>query len=188
MLVEATMHFAAAVVTEEKPTETILAETLAPFGCAAGFEAKWDWYALGGRFSGRLDPHDISETITGGFEYPDDELPLLPKQMTDSGVDALRIGNLKSFLWFLPPKALLVASQWHEIRTCTWDPGSPPFVAAYLGDIDPSAPVLSKPELLTIAEPWDQLFSEVIDRGPDERWISIVDYRPPWRAPSRRRR
>jgi hypothetical protein len=51
------MHFAVAVVTQEKPTESMLADALAPFGPAGAAEAKWDWYALGGRFSGHLLRH-----------------------------------------------------------------------------------------------------------------------------------
>src|SRR5271165_1836070 len=38
------MHFALAVVTDDKPTESMLADALAPFGPARS-EPKWDWIA-----------------------------------------------------------------------------------------------------------------------------------------------
>jgi hypothetical protein len=40
------MHFAVAVVTQEKPTDRSLADVLAPFGPAEGAAGIWDWYAL----------------------------------------------------------------------------------------------------------------------------------------------
>ena len=85
------MHIAALVVTSKKPTKSILVEALTPFGQAAGAKFKLDWWALGGRFSGQLIPHDKRDTVTGGLAYPDDELPLVPNDRHEPGpgVDAL---------------------------------------------------------------------------------------------------
>jgi hypothetical protein len=179
------MHFAVAIVTKEKPTEAILAETLAPFGPAAGIEAKWDWLALGGRFSGLLCPKQIADTVTGGVEYPDDELPLMPIRRCGPGVDALQNGNLESFNWTVPPRVLVTDGQWLEAEPLTVDYGGPPLRSLYLGDIDPSAPVLSVPEML-LTDDWFERFYGILDNLPNERWLSIVDCRAPWRASRRR--
>jgi hypothetical protein len=90
------MHFAVAVVTNERPTDAMLAAALGPFGPAAGAGAKWDWWALGGRYTGALcrfssrGPCPIQDTITNGVEFPDDELTSVPPpSLPTGGVDAL---------------------------------------------------------------------------------------------------
>jgi hypothetical protein len=160
--VEVNMHFAVAIVTNEKPTEAILAETLAPFGPAAGVEAKWDWQALGGRFTGLLCPKQIAGTVTGGVEYPDDELPLRPILQSGPGVDAVQNGNLETFNWTFPPRVLVIDGQWLEAQPLTVDFGGSVLRSLYLGDIDRSAPVLSGPEML-LTDDWFERFYGILD-------------------------
>jgi hypothetical protein len=83
------MHFFAYVVTEEKPTDAVLAKVMAPFmPDALGNDHKLDWYALGGRYTGLLIPHQMANTIKGSFigDGPG---------RTGPGVDALQHSNLK---------------------------------------------------------------------------------------------
>jgi len=67
---EKTMHFSLLVITSEKPDEAKLAELMAPFcqtpmpdrvlsaGELHDNERKWDWYQLGGRWTGHFDGYD----------------------------------------------------------------------------------------------------------------------------------
>lgn len=45
------MHYSVLVVTDRPPTEKLLASKLRRWECK-----KWDWFQLGGRYSGRLAP------------------------------------------------------------------------------------------------------------------------------------
>jgi hypothetical protein len=55
------MHFSLLVITDQKPDEAQLASLMAPF-CEEGSEIeenqKWDWYQLGGRWTGHFDGYD----------------------------------------------------------------------------------------------------------------------------------
>jgi hypothetical protein len=167
------MQFAAAVVTEEKPTQAMLAGVLKPFGPRAGAEAKWDRYVLGGRFSGRLGPNHIADAIKGIQQSADPDL--------HRGVDALQNGNLATFHWSSPPGVLIVDGQWLEFEPKVADFGDSLLVPFYLGDIDPSARVLS-PEEMRLEDDWFERFYSILDGLPDDRWISIVDCRAPVQA------
>lgn len=107
------MHFPVLVISEQKPTEKVLGEILAPF-----MPEKFDWWTLGGRYTGNLTPFDFDNTITGG----DTDLPageeMLVQMIAEAsngkstlerpscygrgnGVDALQLSNLKSGFAFL---------------------------------------------------------------------------------------
>jgi len=50
-------HFSLLVVTDTKPSESELNDILLPFQELEGNKnSKWDWFQIGGRWSGRLDP------------------------------------------------------------------------------------------------------------------------------------
>jgi hypothetical protein len=179
------MHFAVAVVTAEKPSESVLADALAPFGPAGAAEEKWGWYALGGRFSGHLFSRDMADTVTGGPEYPDDELSLIPYPICRSGADSVRCGSLEAVLSL--PVGVVVDGCWHATRIFTWKGPEGP-CSPYLADIDPAAPCLPWREGLLAGEQWSRRFLEIIKGLPPGDWISIVDCRAPPRAPSQARR
>ena len=92
------MHFAVLVISNEKPTERHLGKLLAPF-----LPSEFDWWALGGGYTGNLIPFDLGETITAGPAVPSIEIQLasrvpglrMPPGRPGPGVDALRAGNLK---------------------------------------------------------------------------------------------
>jgi hypothetical protein len=48
------MHYSVLAITKEKPTEESLAELMEPFGDGQ----KWDWYQVGGRWTGVLGGYD----------------------------------------------------------------------------------------------------------------------------------
>jgi hypothetical protein len=179
------MHFAIAVVTNDKPTESMLADALAPFGPAGG-EPKWDWFALGGRFSGHLFSTDMTDTITGGPEYPDDELSVtsFPVGELGYGVDAVQCGSLEAITSL--PVGVVFDGCWHATRIFIWQ-GPEGRCSPYLADIDPAAPYLPWNEGLLAAEQWSRRFREILEGIPSGHWISIVDCRAPPRAPCRDR-
>lgn len=50
-------HYSLLVITDSKPTESVLAGIMLPWQEVPGNEdSKWDWYQIGGRWSGALDP------------------------------------------------------------------------------------------------------------------------------------
>ena len=59
------MHFSLLVVSQERPTEEILAKMLAPFSEnndeVANENQHWDWYQIGGRWTGYLDGYNPDE-------------------------------------------------------------------------------------------------------------------------------
>jgi hypothetical protein len=116
------VHFAVLVVTKDKPTERVLARALRPFGPRT-VRPKWNWYALGGRFSGVLHPLDVADTVTGGLEYPDDELSQAtdPRHKTGSGIAALIRRNLECIE--LAPGVVVWDGRWHETKNFTWELG-----------------------------------------------------------------
>jgi hypothetical protein len=140
--------------------------------------AKWNWYALGGKFSGMLEPLDIADTVTGGPEYPDDELSREPDPRYEpgSGVDALRRRNLECIE--LPPGVVVWDGRWHETKNFTWElglGGRP--MSFWLGDVDPAAPILWGDEGLAVGDEWERKFDELLEAVPPDYWISIVDCR-----------
>src|SRR5215469_11474256 len=69
------LHFVTFVVTDTKPTEEMLENMLRPFG-PKGLD-RFDYWALGGRFSGQVIPHDLADTITGGPDVSSAELKIM---------------------------------------------------------------------------------------------------------------
>lgn len=62
-------HFCLLVITETKPTEGDLAQLLAPWDENDGVEgAKWDWFQIGGRWSGELNPDYDPQTDPQNIE------------------------------------------------------------------------------------------------------------------------
>jgi hypothetical protein len=120
------MHFCVLVVTKDKPTDDVLAKALAPFGRhALGNDAKWDWYALGGRYSGHLIPLHFADTVTGRAHFPEHEISddgiidtsaakIAKYGSTAPGVDALQRRNARTNDIFMPVFAVLIDACWHE--------------------------------------------------------------------------
>jgi hypothetical protein len=172
------MHFVILVVTEQKPTEEILAKALEPFA------DKWDGWWLGGRWSGNLIPYDIDNTITGGPNVPDAELVLqrLARQSgcsfslgtgmikTGPGCDALQLKNLKrSNLEFL---AVVLNGKWHQAEVT---PVEDLFRSLQLHGVDVrESPGQFDTERVAL-ERWRLEFDALMDQVLEEHWVSAVD-------------
>jgi hypothetical protein len=77
------MHFSLLVVSDQRPTDETLAKMMAPFNEEVGGEnSQWDWYQIGGRWTGALDGYNPDEdpanievcSICGGTGKRNDEL------------------------------------------------------------------------------------------------------------------
>lgn len=55
------MHYGVLVVTNSFPTDELVAEVLAPYSDGK----EWDWYQIGGRWTGTLDGYDPETDPTG---------------------------------------------------------------------------------------------------------------------------
>lgn len=122
------MHFMAFVVTQEKPTEVVLAAALDSFGHSEkGGEDHWDYYCLGGRYARRLIPYggaEMSETERRFVEFLSEAMDLTltrPGPEPSPGVDALQICNLQELQHGTVPYVLIVGDCWHE---CPVFPGA----------------------------------------------------------------
>jgi len=175
-----TVHFITFVVTEEKPTVEMVAKTLEPFReTQENPYGHWDWFALGGRYTGLLIPHNIENTLTSGPALEPEEafmgrlseetgVQFTRPQHTGPGVDALQCGNLAEYP---TPDAVVVAGEWHE----------PPAWLIVLRmhelGIDLGT-LMSAEELATAREMMQQWAVEVkglIGANCCQCWLSIVD-------------
>jgi hypothetical protein len=141
--------------------------------------AKFKWHALGGKFSGILEPLDIVDTVTGGPECPDDELSQTSdrRRGPGPGVDALRRRNFDIIAW-LPPGVVVWDGLWHEGgENLSFQLDEENAISFYLADLDPAARILSREEVLAVESEWDRKFDELLDAVPPDYWISIVDCR-----------
>jgi len=167
------MHFAVLVVTKDKPTEDVLAAALAPFK-----DSKWDWWTLGGRYTGQLIPHDVADTVTGGHDLPEievmvdamfkkDGMVIQRPGSTGPGVDALQLGNFKQGQAGF---AVVIDGRWHECEVMPIEP----IVRAYgldrctVGSRDYT-------EERAAVKRWDARLTALMDGAPDDHWVSVVD-------------
>lgn len=130
------MNFPFFVITAERPTQATLENLLAPYQGDDFSGAMFDWFGLGGKFSGLLKVKDIASTITGGFDMSPIEMRLMgevercgwkvdaPTAMGD-GCDAATLDNIipnclgkiidiGDTLFALFDARNLVGSRWHQ--------------------------------------------------------------------------
>jgi hypothetical protein len=172
----AQMHFVVLVVTYDKPTEAVLEAALAPFGIAAlGPHAKWDEWALGGRYTGLLIPHDLADTVTGGPHVS--EMEMLRSQVgaiqrpghTGPGVDALRKSNLKDYHGGRFPFAVLIEGQWHS-------DGVPSVEGMLRGmGLDDTADQQDFTEERAALRAWCSKFETLMDGVAPDLWLALID-------------
>jgi hypothetical protein len=208
------MHFIALVVTTDKPTEEVLDATLSPFSDDAANKAAendaaskgievidldyhpfghFDYYQLGGRYIGLLNPVDGAETIKGSDDPHPVEAQLMamlggkivkPGYRGGTGVDALRIKDAQIPLMPAPPSAMVINGQWHQAPAC------PILTAASMAEgfrratgnpaINPED-VLSQADQKELAEErnlndqWCEKCLDLTAAIPDDHWISVID-------------
>jgi hypothetical protein len=176
------MHTSVIVVTKDKPTEDVLATALAPFGpVALGPAAHWDWWALGGTFTGLLIPHDLANTITGGPDISPAELAVegivaaagvTMTRLGDQagpGVDALQHRNFKELLDGWMPLAIVIDGHWHQCEIYPVEP-----LLRSIGRID-EADRHDFSEERAAGAVWDEKAIRILDVVPSDHWISVVD-------------
>ncbi|MFZ1106825.1 MAG: hypothetical protein WAN43_00570 [Rhodomicrobium sp.] len=170
------MHFLALVISDEKPTEALLKDWVSPF-----MPEKLDRWALGGRYTGLLEPLQLTDTITGGPDCPAIELALssvmekaaggdvkvMRPGMRGPGVDALRVGNLKSSA--AKPSAILKGGRWFEQSeeaqaACLLLRNSRLFANVQLTNKQRSA-----------MDIWDSKIHELVSDVRLDQWFSAID-------------
>jgi hypothetical protein len=189
------MHFIAFVVTDQKPTEDVLAAALEPFRPSwEGGAGKWDWWKLGGRYTGLLIPKDPgNDSITGGYAIQPIEVRMAEHNAeaglqtkhhgrTGPGVDALRFCDVKELL--SGPAAVVIGGQWYEAPT------APELMArGMLRKLQELHPGFSPPPLDDAAEFdnkceeqeaaicawWEDDIKPMLNRCCGCYWLAIVD-------------
>jgi hypothetical protein len=115
------VHFAALIITDKKPTQDVLEKALVHFG--PYHQRHWLGWALGGRYTGNLIPIEPENTVTGARpELTDLEKrqaqyglpPARGQERTGPGVDALQRKKLESVYKGFLPHAVVLQDQWHE--------------------------------------------------------------------------
>jgi hypothetical protein len=180
------MYFATLVISNEKPTEALLAKLLAPF-----MPKRLDEFSLGGRFTGWLHPISyLEDTLTGGPWASDGELAVIRQLGSDAetkvmapsyhstGVDALRRSNFREAE--CTPSVILMNGRWHE-HVMSEDPeilstkmamglaaNYPEFAKNVR--IEPEAAAKVK---AADAE-WQAQFEKLFDQARPDQWLSIV--------------
>jgi len=171
------MHFIAFVITQQKPTEEILPTALNPF-----FNEHFDWFALGGRYTGMIEPFDHEDTVTGGMDMPAVEEWLhthsngIIPQCRGPGVDAAPLDNIKK-LPTRPPAAVVVDGEWHQCEP------TPLFDAKSLAEsigVDTEFKLRGGDQGRSVAERdiwlrWLDQAELLISQAPDTHWLSVVD-------------
>lgn len=167
------MHFVGLVITEERPTEEVLSKALVQFGPDG--EGKWDWWTLGGRYTGNLRPLELENTMTGGPDLPHIEMMLIKTMgaklpgRTGPGVDALRHKNLAGVYNELLPHAVVFNGQWHECEVISVES-----LARGLG-FDVNIPAKELKTERAGMRRWITRFDALMSDVPAESWISVID-------------
>jgi hypothetical protein len=167
------VHFITFVLTEEKPTQEVLAKALEPFReTPENRYSHWDWFALGGCFAGLLIPHNIKSTLSAGAASEPGEAYLRwrseESQYTDPGVDALQCGNLAEYP---TPDAVVVDGEWYEPEAR--------LIALRMHELGIDLGTLMSAEELAAAHELTQQWAEdvkgLIGATGRQCWLSIVD-------------
>jgi hypothetical protein len=168
------MHFVGFVITEQKPSEDVLAKVLHSFRSSReGGKGHWDWWTLGGRWSGRMIPLSLDNTVTGGADVPAIEGRLRPLGAThfvtqsDQGVDIVQISNIKEGF---APYVLIIDGQWHK---CDDDARSALVVQSFNAMLGGAPP--SDTDEAALAR-WDEEWKSLMDHVPADHWLSVIDF------------
>ena len=183
------MHFIVFVVTDEKPVEDVLAAALEPFRPSwEGGAGKWDWWKLGGRYTGLLIPKDPkNDSITGGYAITPIEARMATRDTrhhgrTGPGVDALRFCDIKEQL--SGPAAVVIGGQWHEAPTSPelmvlgtmrklqeLHPGGPRWPL----ENDPEFDKKCEEQEAAICAWWEGEIKPLLNRRCGCTWLAVVD-------------
>jgi hypothetical protein len=183
------MHCATMVVTDERPSEAVLSAVLVPF-----YQIKFDWCALGGRYTGLLIAAEGAETLTGGRQMtPAEEWH---SKMADeigakfhmpaasgTGVDAVRKKYFRGCYIQDLPRALILRGEWHEAPLCSIHMivTTMQFLkrqGIVCRDPNEFMSTVSEEELheeQALRDEWKKKLLSLLDTVDDDEWLSLVD-------------
>ena len=147
--------------------------------------ARFDWWALGGRYSGQVIPYDLTDTMTGGPGVSDDELAILgeladcwgidvrpPVSTPGAGVDVARFDNIKTLE--IVPDAILINGEWHR--------NGYEAIANLADWREEAEALLRNPEIEQQVEAekvmlstWGRRRRNLLDRQPPTAWLAVID-------------
>jgi hypothetical protein len=186
------MHTLVLLITEERPTPGVIDKAMKPFFNEDGYP--YDWYGLGGRFSGLLEPISPDEAIVGSDAAPEFEThikEIMSGRLKDgwsvfgppdgaattihtpsskgTGADACQIGNIAN-IGALQCSALIND---HGLHKCPVFPMAQ--LLAALGPKGDTRPALEIAQENRVATAWDALVLAILETTPPERWVSVLD-------------
>jgi hypothetical protein len=183
------MHCATMVVTGEKPTEAVLSAALVPF-----YDIKFDWCALGGRYSGLMIAATGAETLTGGGQMTPGEArhsktaeeigaKLHRPGASGLGVDAVRKKDFRGCYMPNLPRALVLRGEWYEAPPCPIHQALSVMRSMKdhgIGCRDPDEflSTVSEEEVRqeqSLCDEWKEQFLSLLDTVGDGEWLSFVD-------------
>jgi hypothetical protein len=186
---EDTMHCATMVVTGDRPIEAILTAALVPF-----YDIKFDWCALGGRYSGLLIAADGAETLTGGGQMTPAEVwhsemaqefgaEFHMPGTSGPGVDAVRKRDFRGCYKQDLPQALVLRGEWHEAPLFPFHMvvSMMQFVKSrgvVCRDPDEFMSTVNEEELRqerALRDEWKEKVLSLLDTVGDDEWLSLVD-------------
>jgi hypothetical protein len=183
------MHCATMVVTGDRPIEAILTAALIPF-----YDIKFDWCALGGRYSGLLIAAEGAETLTGDGQMTPAEVLLLKTTeeigvelhragASGPGVDAVRRKDFRGFHIKDLTKALVLRGKWHQAPLCQIHEtvSMTRFLKSrglVCRDPDEFMSTVNGEELReeqALRDEWKKRVLSLLDTVGDDEWLSMVD-------------
>jgi hypothetical protein len=179
------MHSLVLLITEKRPTPAVIDKAMKPFcNCKEpGFH--YDWYGLGGRYSGNLEPISPDEAIVGDATAPKFETRLFEMlsgltteggepitihstSRKGNGADACQIGNLAN-IGGLSCAAFITD---HGQHTCPTFNFARNLAAMGVKDNRPELEIAQETRVLAA---WDALVLAVLETTPPDHWLSILD-------------
>jgi hypothetical protein len=183
------MHSLMLVISDIKPTEILLDEWLKPF-----MPEKFDWFTLGGRYTGLLIPFDLADTVTGGDDCSDIELfmdtvikeasggkvKMISPGARGPGVDALQVKNTKKVLLDGPPAIILKNGELFEDDD--EDSNAASIIVGCANAIRSVYPEKADEMLASITpkqkaacDKWDAKARKLLRDVRPDQWTSIID-------------
>jgi hypothetical protein len=185
------LHFALFVITDAKPSVEMLDSLLQPFQ-GEEEEARFDHWAIGGRYSGQVIPYDLANTITGGPDVSTGELEILgtltrswnvvlrrPVSEPAAGVDVARFDNIETLK--LVPDAILINGEWHrdgyeEIANLEYLKRRSPDLRELAEGMLRCPKIEQRVEAEKVMRSgWNRRWRNILDRQFPTAWLAVVD-------------
>lgn len=177
-------HFLVYVITGQKPGTAEVGRLLAPYdeNLPGNQQAKWDWYQIGGRWSGALTPdYDPAQDpanvevcpICHGSGQRDDELGREARRdnpdYTCNGCD----GKGRAVKW--PTAWRQVDGNQRQIKDIDWTRVKPSFAVVKDGHWAEKGRMGMFGVVDGEADDWPQTFKALVASVLPEHWVTVVD-------------